>query len=76
MFEAADARNFRMLALGPALKRDPCRHCGSTNPHPVDYLWRGETGNHFGCCAQSLVESHGADPKRVVPQTAPSFIAD
>ncbi|MFA9262263.1 MAG: hypothetical protein ACEQSB_02800 [Undibacterium sp.] len=76
MFEAADARDFRMLALSLPQKKEPCPHCGSTNPHPVNYLWRNESGAHFGCCVQALVENHSADPARVIKQGAPSFIAD
>lgn len=76
MFEAADACDLRKLALSLPKRREPCTHCGSTNPNPVSYLWRNGSDAHFGCCVQALVESHGADPSRIVKQDAPSFIAD
>lgn len=77
MFEGADMLDLRKLGMMPYRRIAPCVRCGSTNPHPVNFVWRSERNDvHFGCCAESLVENHGADPARIVKQDNPTFLAD
>jgi hypothetical protein len=76
MSEAARMMDLKRLGMLPQ-RRIACPGCGSTNPHPINYVWRSEQDHtHFGCCVQALVERHGADPARIIKQDNPTFLAD